>query len=268
MMLNKKIDQLEKWFQSVEGTITAFSGGIDSSLVLFLSRKFLSKEKAIGCISISPSLKRKDYDLAKSFCQTYDIHLEVIETQEIKDENYFSNPSNRCFFCKSHLYQDLQEVCNKYPNFIVLNGTNRDDFGDYRPGLQAARNYEVKSPLADCQLSKAYIRSLAQHFGLPNWNKPASPCLSSRVPYGQQITIEKLQQIEAAEDILNTYGFEDVRVRHYHNTAKVEVPVHQLETLRLHFGEISPAILALGFQHCTIDEEGLISGKLNRSLQS
>ena len=264
-MFEKEIHTLEKWFEQHRGTITAFSGGVDSALVLFLSHRFLG-EKAVGCISISPSLKRKDYAEAIEFCQKYGIQLEIIETKEIKDQNYLSNPANRCYFCKSHLYTDLNEVRKKYPGFSLLNGTNSDDFQDYRPGLQAAREHEILSPLAECHLNKERVRSLAQYFGLPNWNKPASPCLSSRVPYGDLITPFKLKQIEEAESILNNLGFAEVRVRHYGTEAKIEVPTKELARLKACKEEITLAFHSIGFDSCRIDDEGLVSGKLNRAL--
>jgi len=265
-MQNGKIEKLREWFLPLKGTVTAFSGGVDSSLVLYLSKKFIPKH-TVASISISPSLKRKDYQLARDFCKQYDIKLEVIETKEIEDENYYTNPSNRCFFCKTHLYQDLQKVKEKFPGYTILNGINKDDFGDYRPGIKAARDHEIRSPLSDCGLKKEDIRELARYFGLPNWDKPASPCLSSRVPYGHHINEEKLSQIESAEEILNGYGFQDVRVRHYDREARIEVPDKMLEKLREKFDRISSEIQNLGFERCIIDEEGLVSGKLNRSLQ-
>lgn len=264
-MYHDKIKELESWFQSHRGTITAFSGGIDSTLVLFLSHRFLG-EKAIGCISISPSLKRRDYAFAIDFCEERNIHLEVIETREIFDEQYSSNPANRCYFCKNHLYMDLRELQSKYPDYTVLNGTNTDDFGDYRPGLQAAGEFDVRSPLAECGVSKADVRAIARHFELPNWNKPASPCLSSRIPYGNVITESKLKQVEAAEEVLHQYGFSNVRVRHYGEEARIEVPADELSVLRAHIASITDSFKKIGFQNCTIDQEGLVSGKLNRKI--
>ncbi|RMG17099.1 MAG: ATP-dependent sacrificial sulfur transferase LarE [Bacteroidetes bacterium] len=260
------LHRLEQWFRPLKGSLTAFSGGIDSSLVLFLSRRFLSRDTAIGCISASESLKQDDLLLAREFCRLYDIRLEEIQTHELEDEQYASNPANRCFFCKNHLYLDMGAVLAQFPGFVVLNGTNTDDLGDYRPGLQAARRHQVKSPLAECGLNKAAVRALARYFELPNWAKPASPCLSSRVPYGSRITAAKLRQIEAAENLLNTYGFANVRVRHYGEEARIEVPASQIVRLKHHFPAIVPAMQELGFESCTIDEEGFISGKLNRAL--
>lgn len=265
--MKEKIEKLKLWFEQCEGTITAFSGGIDSALVLYTSHLFLG-HRAIGCISISPSLKRKDYSEAIEFCDRYGIHLEIIQTKEIEDENYLSNPANRCYFCKTHLYTDLRVVQKKYPGYLVLNGTNQDDFQDYRPGLQAAREHEIRSPLADSGLNKEDVRALGKYFGLPNWNKPASPCLSSRVPYGDFITPEKLKQVEDAESILNKLGFKDVRVRHYGKEAKIEVPADELQRLSIYKEHIRKSFANLGFERCRIDEEGLISGKLNRALKN
>jgi uncharacterized protein len=258
-------DRLRDWFRPLPGTITAFSAGVDSSLVLYLSKRFLGR-KAVGCISVSPSLKRKDYAAAIAFCDGYDIPLEVIETGEIDDAEYAANTPNRCWHCKTHLYRDLRTVQARYPGFVVVNGTNKDDLGDYRPGLRAAQDFQVRSPLAECGLTKADVRSLARHFGLPNHDKPASPCLSSRVPYGQAVTREKLRQIEAAEEVLNRYGFADIRVRHYGEEARIEVPEDSIAPLRASFNKIAAEIEALGFERCTVDSEGLVSGKLNRVL--
>lgn len=259
-----KLNELEKWYAQRKGSIVAFSGGIDSTLVLFLARMFQGKKNAIGVISNSESLKKKDFDLARSICNEFDIWLEVIKTNEISDERYNSNPLDRCFFCKDHLYNDLGTVKEKYPSFDVLNGTNYDDFADYRPGLKAAAKYEILSPMADCLVTKEELRQIARHFNLPNWDKPASPCLSSRVPYNHAITAKKLQQIEDAENILNDFGFGEVRVRHYDTFGKIEVPQKDIERLILIEDEIAGKLKTLGFEKCVIDTEGLVSGKLNR----
>jgi uncharacterized protein len=264
-MFENKISVLEDWYLKFEGSITAFSGGVDSSLVLYLSKWFLP-DTSIACISNSESLKRADFQLAGSFCKQYDIPLEVIKTTELNDKNYNTNPSDRCFYCKNHLYTDLKAIQENYPGYVILNGTNKDDFTDYRPGLRVASEFEIRSPLAECGLGKQEVRELANHYGLPNWDKPASPCLSSRVPYGQRITIEKLQQIESAEQILNNHGFPEARVRHFGEEASIEVPESQISELKKILPSIEDSIKILGFRVCEIDEEGLVSGKLNRQL--
>ncbi len=266
--LQNKIQLLEQWFSERKGSIVAFSGGIDSSLVLYLARKFQGKQNAIGVISNSESLKSKDFELAKSFCETFDIHLEIIKTLELTDVRYNQNPENRCYFCKEHLFHDLQSIKEKYPEFDVLSGTNYNDLGDYRPGLQAAAKYKVLSPMVDCNLTKDELRQIAKHFELPNWDKPASPCLSSRIPYNHEITREKLQQVEDAENILNEFGFKDVRVRHYGNYGQIEVQKEELEKLLLVEDEVLGKIKKVGFESLIIDKEGLVSGKLNRVLKN
>ncbi len=272
MQLNKdmklKLERLNEWFGKREGSIVAFSGGIDSSLVLFLARKWQGREAAIGVISRSESLKKRDYELALSFCSEYDIHLEVITTREMEDERYSSNPVDRCYFCKEHLYTDLGAVKEKYPEYEVLNGTNADDYSDYRPGLKAARKYEILSPLAECGVTKPQIREIARFYGLSNWDKPASPCLSSRVPYHHRITPEKLLEIEQAEEVLNKFGFGDVRVRHYGDHGKVEVPREDLPRLMEQKEKVLEEIKKVGFKEVVIDQEGLVSGKLNRAHNS
>jgi uncharacterized protein len=266
IVLKEKLEILEKWFVQRKGSIVAFSGGIDSTLVLFLSRKFQGKDSAIGVISNSESLKNKDFKLAQSFCEEFDIQLRVIKTEELADERYNQNPINRCFFCKDHLFHDLQELKKEYSGFNVLSGTNFDDLGDYRPGIDAAQKNEVLSPLVECKITKAQVREIAQHFNLPNWNKPASPCLSSRIPYNQNVTTEKLRQIEDAEDILNGYGFEDVRVRHFGTFARIEVQSVDLDKLLAIKDKVYTEIKKLGFSRVEIDEEGLVSGKMNRGI--
>lgn len=264
IQIENKLKVLEAWFTNRKGSIVAFSGGIDSALVLFLARKYQGKEHAIGVISNSESLKQKDFKEAQDFCNQFDIQLEVIKTKELEDLRYNQNPVDRCFYCKSHLFQDLNEMSKKYHGFDVLSGTNSDDLGDYRPGINAATEQKVLSPMVDCKVTKEELRQIAKYFQLPNWDKPASPCLSSRIPYNQSVTATKLKQIEAGEDLLNSYGFEEVRVRHYDSLAIIEVKKEDIPKLLLIEQEIVDKIKALGFEECEIDPEGLVSGKMNR----
>lgn len=265
-ILKEKLTALEHWYSQKKGSLVAFSGGIDSTLVLFLARKFQGRENAIGVISNSESLKNKDFKLAQSFCEEFDIQLRVIKTNELADVRYSQNPIDRCFFCKDNLYHDLQEMKTEYPGFEILSGTNFNDLGDYRPGIEAAQKNQVISPLVDCKVTKDEIREIARHFNLPNWNKPASPCLSSRIPYNQAVTLEKLKQIEDAEDILNSCGFEDVRVRHFGTFGRIEVQQSDIDKLISVKDEVVSKMKALGFERMEIDEEGLVSGKMNRVL--
>jgi uncharacterized protein len=266
--LQIKLSLLESWFAARKGSIVAFSGGIDSSLVLFLARKYQGREQAVGVISNSESLKERDFEEAKQFCAKFDIHLETIHSQEITDERYSRNPENRCYFCKMHLFDLLRKMKESYPEYDILSGTNIDDLGDYRPGLQAASEQEVQAPLSACGITKSDIRQLALHFGLPNHDKPASPCLSSRIPYNQEITKEKLRQVEAAENYIYDLGFSDVRVRHYASQAKVEVPANEVAKLLSIKDKVESKLKNIGFKDIIIDEEGLVSGKLNRVIKT
>lgn len=262
------LERLETWFKPIQGSLTAFSGGVDSALVLFLSHRFLG-ENGVGIIADSASLKRADLDTAKRFCQRFGIQLRVIHTDELDKPEYRSNPINRCYYCKDTLYTMMRELHRyEYPGFSLLNGANVDDLGDYRPGHQAAKEQEILSPLADCGLGKSDIRALAKHFELPVWDKPASPCLSSRIPYGQEVSKEKLSQIEAAEIALNNLGFPEVRVRHHGDLARIESPVSNIERLQSLFPLIESSLISLGYKKVEIDAEGLVSGKLNRAIKS
>ena len=258
------LEKLRDWFRECPGALVAFSGGVDSSLLAFLSQHFLGRAQTLAVISASPSLKLSDLDEAKDFARINDLSIRVITTKEMENPSYFSNPSNRCYFCKHTLYDELADLRKDYTGWWVLNGTNRDDLGDYRPGLKAADEFGVRSPLSDCGIDKEGVRALAAHFKLQCWDKPASPCLSSRVPYGEEITVKKLRQIEDAEALVKDAGFPINRVRHYGDTARVEVA----EDLQIKLAENREAIAAgirkLGFAQVDFDEEGFVSGKLNR----
>ena len=259
--------RLESWFKNVNKVAIAFSGGVDSSLVAFISRHYLGRENTIAVISNSASLKSRDLEIARKFCSMYDIRLDETDAKEMEDPNYLINPSNRCYFCKTALYTMMENlIADLYPRYIIVNGTNLSDQGDYRPGLEAAKEHRIRSPLLECRIGKPDVRALAKHFQLFTWDKPASPCLSSRFPYGETITLKKLRMVEGAENILNDYGFSDIRVRHIGGHAKIEVPVGMLNHLKEIYEEIEPQILKLGFEKCYIDEEGLVSGKLNRDI--
>lgn len=262
-----KIPQkLIDWFADCPFAVTAFSGGVDSSLVAWLANHILGPEKNLAVISASPSLKLSDLDEARQFAFDNHIPLRVIVTREMENESYLSNPSNRCFFCKQTLYKELEDLAGGIPGSWILNGTNTEDLGDYRPGLEAAKNSCVRSPLAECGFDKAAVRALAAELNLKCWDKPASPCLSSRIPYGLRVTPAKLRRIEAAETWLNDHGFPVCRVRHLEGTARVEVPPEQIPALRALESQLTAAFRSLGFLTVEIDPEGFVSGKLNRAL--
>jgi len=259
-------DPLQSWFQDCPFAITAFSGGVDSSLVAWLATHLLGPDRSLAVISASPSLKLSDLDEAKQFALENGIPLKVIVTRELENESYLTNPVNRCYFCKQTLYTELAELAASYPGSRVINGTNCDDLGDYRPGLRAASEFQVRSPLAECGLNKQAVRDLAAGLKLSCWDKPAAPCLSSRIPYGMRVTPSKLRRIEAAEAWLQAHGFRICRVRHPEGTARVEVPPENLPALTTLRTEMETAFHNLGFEHVEIDAEGFISGKLNRAI--
>ena len=260
----RNLEKLRDWFRECPGALVAFSGGVDSSLLAFLSKHFLGRAQTLAVISASPSLKLSDLDEAKDFARANDLSIRVITTKEMENPSYFSNPTNRCYFCKHTLYDELADLRKDYTGWWVLNGTNRDDLGDYRPGLKAADEFEVRSPLSDCGIDKEGVRALAAYFKLQCWDKPASPCLSSRVPYGEEITVKKLRQIEDAEALVKEGGFPINRVRHYGDTARVEVAQDLKSKLAENREVIAEGIRKLGFAQVDFDEEGFVSGKLNR----
>lgn len=267
-MKQKILDTLSSWYQQHPKVLIAFSGGADSCLAAYLGRKFLGKENAIAVISTSPSLKRRDLSIARKFASTYDITLHEIITDEMHDENYTSNPANRCYFCKNSLYQHLNDlVRTAYSDFQIINGNNFDDLGDYRPGMDAAKENKALSPFVDCAITKSEIREMSKQFDLFTWDKPASPCLSSRFPYGENISEGKLKQVEDAEDYLMSLGFADVRVRHFGNLAKVEVPAAELNLLSNYSVLLKDKMHDIGFKNLEIDTEGFVSGKMNRALK-
>lgn len=258
--------RLRGWFDPCPGALVAFSGGVDSSLVAHLAHAFLGRDRMRAVISASPSLKMSELDGARRFARTHGIPLEVIVTAEMENPEYRANPANRCYFCKQSLYDDLDRKRAEHPGWWVLNGQNLDDAGDYRPGLQAAREFGVRAPLAECDIDKEGVRALAESFGLECWNKPASPCLASRVPYGEAITVAKLRQVEAAEGLLSAGGFPVVRVRHLGSTARVEVPPERIAEAERFVATVGERFAEIGFRQVEVDPEGFVSGKLNRVL--
>jgi uncharacterized protein len=262
------ISLLKKWFDHHPNVLVALSGGVDSCLVAYMARQLLGKDHAISVISNSASLKEKDLSDAQHFCEQYDIKLIEIDANEISDVNYSSNPVNRCYYCKSKLYTSILQLIERdYPGFEIINGNNFSDLGDYRPGIEAANENKILSPLADCNIDKETIRAISKQYNLSVWNKPASPCLSSRFPYGESITKHKLKMVEMAENMLNTKGFEDVRVRYKAGNASIEVPANQIRKLKLISPEVNNKLSTYGFKQVNIDDEGLISGKLNRDIK-
>lgn len=247
--------------------VVAYSGGVDSTYLVWAAERTLG-EKCLAVLGESASLARGEHEAALAEARRLGIPVRVLATREMEDARYLENPSNRCYFCKSELFDRVAALARAEGFSAVLDGTNADDLRDHRPGRAAAAERAVRSPLAEVGLTKAEIRVLARRAGLRVWDKPAMPCLSSRVPYGMGITPGKLRQIEEAERWLRSEGFAVCRVRHYGEEARVEVPVADLERLRarpLH-GRMVAAFEEIGFARVALDPRGYRSGSLNEAL--
>jgi uncharacterized protein len=261
----KEIRSLLRGFGSV---IVAFSGGVDSAYLAFVANSELG-DRALAVTGDSASYPTFQRDLTDRLTRQFRIRHEVIATAEFEDENYTSNPPNRCYYCKTELYTRLANLARERGFAFVCDGTNADDVGDYRPGRQAAREMGVRSPLLECGMSKADIRELSRRAGLPTWDEPASACLSSRIPYGQVVTIEKLSMVDKAEAALKELGFRQVRVRHHGEVARIEIAEDELpRALDVRMAQrMSAELKALGFKYVSLDLEGYRTGSLNESLK-
>ena len=265
--LVEKLEQLRTIFRTMERALIAYSGGIDSTLVAKLAQDELG-EQALAVTAISPSLMPEELEDAKKQAVALGIRHELIHTQEMQNPNYTSNPVNRCYFCKSELHDKLKPLALERGYPYVVDGVNGDDLHDYRPGIQAAQERGARSPLAEVGMSKLEVRELSKSLDLPWWNKPAQPCLSSRFPYGELITVEKLQRVGRAEQHLRRLGWLTVRVRSAGDTARIELPAEQIQVFvaQTNLTELTAAFLDYGFLYVTLDLEGFQSGKLNREL--
>jgi uncharacterized protein len=266
-MIEQKLEQLKTIFSEMERALIAYSGGVDSTLVAKIAYDVLG-DRALAITAFSPSLLPEELEDARIQAAAIGIPHEVIETREMDNPHYTSNPVNRCYFCKSELHDTLKPLVldRGYP--YVVDGINADDLRDYRPGIQAAKERGVRSPLAEVGVSKAEVRELSKQLGLPWWDKPAQPCLSSRFPYGEEITVGKLQRVGRAEIYLRRLGFSNLRVRSEGDTARIELPPEQIKefVLTIDLPTVVSAFQELGFIYVTLDLEGYRSGKLNRVL--
>ena len=261
----KQLLLLRENLKSFKSVCIAYSGGVDSSLVAAISYEQLGTQ-ALAITGISASIANHLQNEARQQAEWIGIRHQECITKELHNPSYNQNPQNRCFACKQELHLQLKEIVQSAQDCQVVDGVNHDDLNDHRPGIEAARQAGVRSPLAELGINKATIREISRVLGFPWWNKPAQPCLASRFPYGESINSRKLKQVEKAEEVLRTYGFEEIRVRSKDSSAKIELPHDQIEefVLNKERKKIVDKFLALGFTSVSIDLEGLVSGKMNR----
>lgn len=266
--LRQKYAHLQAILADMERVAVAFSAGVDSTLLLKVAVDTLGAQRVVAVTGESESLPRAQLDEARQLVHALAVEHVILDTNELSDPRYAANPVNRCYYCKTTLYSHMNRWAQTRGDFTLLNGTNADDLGDHRPGLAAADEFHVRAPLAEAGMGKQEVRELSRQLALPTFAKPASPCLSSRVAYGEAITPEKLQRIEAAETFLHQLGFAECRVRLHDAVARIEVPaqllhqVTQADAAR----KIDAHFRSLGFLFVTLDLRGLRSGSLNEMI--
>ncbi len=267
--LDARHARLREILAGTESALIAYSGGVDSTLLLKVARDVLG-DRAAGAIAVSPSLPARELDEARAFSAAIGVRLIEVRTDEVANPEYAKNPANRCFFCKSELFAKLLPLADREGFRTVIYGEIADDAGDFRPGRQAAREARVRAPLQEAGFTKSDVRDLARRLGLEAWDKPASACLSSRIPYGEAVTPEKLAQVERAEAALHDLGFRACRVRHHGSVARIEVPTEDLARLAAPGvrEQVVSGLRAAGFPFVALDLAGYRTGSLNETLPS
>lgn len=261
-----KLGKLKQILHSYGRVLVAFSGGCDSAFVLKVSRDVLGRENVLAVIAQSASLPASELEEAREIAREVDAELLVIETQELENPDYAVNPVNRCYFCKSELYSHLRPLAAQHGFSVIVNGTNVEDLGDWRPGLKAEEEQEVRSPLVEAGFTKQEIRTASQALGLSTWSKPQAACLSSRIPFGVSVTPERLRQIERGEEALKNLGFREVRLRWFGKNAVIEVGHEETEIFfqdTLIREKALEALKAIGFETLDLHLEGYRSGRFN-----
>jgi uncharacterized protein len=267
-----KLEQLQVLLRSYGSCLVAYSGGVDSVFLAFVAHQVLG-DQCLAALADSPSLPRRELDEAVAIASRFSIPLQIIRTEEFENPAYVSNPNNRCYFCKHELFTQLTPLARDRNFAVIAYGENASDVGDHRPGAQAAGQFQVRAPLKEAALTKSEIRALSAEMGLPTADKPQMACLSSRVPYGEAVTPEKLRMIEEAEYVLRDLGFYDVRVRHHEGAgggksaalARIEVGADEIPKLLVNetFARVAEALRKIGYAHVTLDLQGYRRGSLN-----
>ena len=266
-------ENLKQFFQTQRHAIVAYSGGVDSALLAYAAHRALD-DAMVAVLADSPSLSRREYRHAIDFAQSHGIPLQIIRTREMENPAYQVNQADRCYHCKKALFEKIDSLRRQLQGatdikpWPVSYGVNVDDLGDYRPGIQAAREASIQAPYVDLGFTKQIIRQVCAYYNLEIADKPAMPCMASRIAYGQEVTHEKLSQVEKAEDILYDLGFRILRVRHHGETARIEVPAEEIVPLVEKRMEISKKFHDLGFLYVCLDLDGFKSGSLNAVLDS
>lgn len=262
---HKKLEKLKSIIKGYKKVVVAFSGGADSTFLAKVCSSVLGKN-ALAVTADSDSMPRKELEETKALARKMGMRHVIVKANELQNEAYTINPTNRCYFCKTELYRILTKIAEKEKINVIANGLNKDDTEDYRPGIQADKEFHIKSPMVEAGLTKREIRFLSRESGLPTHDKPASPCLSSRVAYGVSITKHRLNQVESAEEFLRQLGFKEFRVRHHGQIARIEIPENDFDLLFRHRKEIADKLKELGFAYITLDLQGFRSGSMNEML--